>query len=162
MASEDSKAAPPIIPLQLLAKLERLRPDLSRYGCIQKNGKVWRLRIRSENVELGYRQHRSVVLGADERIVDAVRAQLQKWRDEVAVPDAQQPSKKEMTEDERNVAELRRQVVKAAGDGPAARRRSTHWFEKVQKDPKEIWRFCITGGLPQPKKVGRPRKAHWY
>ena len=67
------------IPEQLMSILVELRPLLQVQGIVQRKGGVYRLRYRQIGPE-GYRQHKSLPLGTDERIIAEVRALIQTWR----------------------------------------------------------------------------------
>ncbi len=75
------------IPYELLEQLYALRPVLERQGIVQfrlesNRTPSFRVRFRSADPETNRRTHRSIPIGDDPRVAEAVTALLQRWRQE--------------------------------------------------------------------------------
>jgi hypothetical protein len=73
------------IPPNLLSKLETERACLARNGAVQLRAdpdrqRSFRLRYRALDVEAGYAKHRSIPLGSDRALAEAVQGLLGYWR----------------------------------------------------------------------------------
>jgi len=78
---------PHIILAELRSELEALRPVLERQGVVQFHSgadrlESYRLRYREFNKSAGYTLHRSLALGSDTMIAEAVTALIQLWQDQ--------------------------------------------------------------------------------
>lgn len=167
----DDRKAPPSIPQPLLSKLLSLRPVLEVKGAFQKrtekgrNWRSWRLRFRYEDVELGYRKHRSLALGTDEGVARAAWTLVQSWRAERARRKAEvEEAKRRARERARQHGINRKYVRLAAPGGRDVRYRVAQDYDKAAAEgPGQAFMFAarMQHTYPRPR-TGRPPKARLW
>lgn len=155
MESVESK-----IPPALLDRLIPLRPLLERNGVLQLLGNKIRLRYRAECD--GYRVHRSLLIGDDPEVVDAVETLLARWRAERQARFAEE----EKRETEARLAARKERLLRQLfcsldGGGWRRQRQLRDFYNECQADPRNALRYVVTHELPPRRKSGRPRKFIW-
>jgi hypothetical protein len=120
------------------------------------------LRYREADAE-GTIVHRSLPLGADAKVAEAVRAQIALGRAKRATDAAEQRAKaagdKRRRKEERLCAQLAQNIV---GGGRRRRQQIREWYADMQKDPSAMMKFTLTGAFPEPRKPGRPRNVRLW
>ena len=149
------------IPDPILRKLNELRPQLEQQGIVQPHDTAFRIRFRAE-CEYGYIVHRSIGLGSDPAIADAVRQLLTVWREEHAVKVAERAET--AAAGEREIQERRNQqrlLIALDSGGKRRRQQLQRFFSQIETEPNKALKFAMTGELPARPKLGRPRKGIW-
>ena len=153
-----------IIPNQLRSDLEALRPILERQGVVQfrhdpdRSG-TYRLRFREFNSDAGFTLHRSVSLGRDPAIGEAVAVIIRHWQDEFQPHKGKIEQATVSTVPENPPQDIARDAAQAlCGGGWRRREQVGAWYDKALNDPAEMMRFNITGAFPAVRKGGRPLK----
>lgn len=156
------------IPAELRGDLEALRPVLERQGVVQyrrytDRPGAYRLRYREFSKSAGFTLHRSLSLGHNPVVAEAVAALVQQWQDQFQAgqkaaeppPEAPKPDAP-LVDPARDVAQL------LAGGGWRRKKQIGAWYDKALQDPAEMIRFTFSGKFPAPRKAGRPPKKRLW
>lgn len=157
------------IPGVFLRSLHELRTALERDGSIQRrpNG-CYRLRYRIYDEEKGYYIHRSMGLGHEPEMADAVAALISKWRAEGAearrnaqleVEAAQRLEK--LTAAQRDF-EHRLAALGAGGGRDQQRATLQELRTALDSGPAEGLRYVMSLHEKRPKRAVRPRKMRLW
>ena len=147
------------IPPALLARLVALKPLLETQGILQLHRSVYRLRYRAE-CDYGYLVHRSILIGADVSIVNAVEALLERWRADRQARDAEEARKQadaRLEEDKEQV--LANLFATLHGGSRQRQRQLREFFRECWDDPVKALHYLFSHQLPPPKKPGEPTCA---
>ena len=157
-----------VIPNQLRSDLEALRPILERQGVVQfrhdpdRPGN-YRLRFREFNSDAGFTLHRSVSLGRDPAIGEAVAVLIRRWQDEFRPHKEKIEQAPVSTVPENPPHDIARDAAQAlCGGGWRRREQVGAWYDKAIQDPAEMLRFTLSGKLPAPRRAGRPPKKRLW
>ena len=147
-----------MIPPALLEQLTALRPMLERQGVLQLHRSVYRVRYRAE-CDYGYLVQRSLMIGSDLGVVNAVAGLLERWRTERQALDAKAARQQaEARLEERKGQVLSQIFTVLQGGGRRRQRQLRRFFRDCLEDPVKGMRYLFTHELPPAKKPGRPVK----
>ncbi len=154
------------IPRELLLELETLRPLIEQQGIVQQHhgddrSQRYRLRYREFDLDAGFTRHRSIPLGSNPVIIQAVAELIRQWKDEhlagQKADNEQQPPEPDATPDEA-VDPARELAQELCGGGRRRREQIAAWYDGALNDPVEMLNFNMTGAFPDVRKGGRPLK----
>jgi hypothetical protein len=149
------------IPVTLLEKLTAVRSVLETHGAVQPHHGKYRLRFRAE-CDYGYTVHRSIALGREPGVIDAVEALLERWRTARRARDAEvEKNQTEALLSKRKDVLMANMFAALYGVGPRRQRQLREFYHECRRDPRVGLRYAVTGVLPPRKKIGRPRKLSW-
>lgn len=160
------------IPEPLLARLKAERGVLCRQGCIQfrverDRRPFYRLRFRRFDPHLGCKRHRSILLGPDPAVAQAVKSMLGVWRQEhllerqheSQVSQRQQEARRNEILEECAIRQSLAAIVMAAGGGKHQIRDILQVYARCATDVRRLWMFGVMLGNYKPPLRGRPPAA---
>lgn len=156
------------IPGLLMGTLTALRPILVRQGAVQLHDgddrrPSYRVRYRQEDADLGYAVQRSLPLGDDPNVADAVTQLLASWREDAKAVgrETAEVGRKERLEHKRDRA-LIGLIVAGDGGGERRRRRAARMYDQAAKDgPFGLFRFITLQDFRRVRRPGRPCRKLW-
>lgn len=158
------------LPAELLFELKALQPTLERNGVVQLHHgtdrrPTYRLRFREYDSHAGYTRHRSIPLGHNPIVVQAVAEMIRRWQDEHQAGEKQiheQPPGKVIAPAVNQTDPALELAQELCGGGRRRRKHIGEWYEKALSDPIEMFRFNVTSAFPGVRKGGRPpNKRSW-
>jgi hypothetical protein len=156
------------IPTELYTDLEALRPILERQGVVQyrqgtdRRG-MYRLRFREFSTRAGFTLHRSMSLGYQPAVAEAVAVLIRRWQDEFQASSNSSKTTSGAQTTVAPTADAAREAAQAVcGGGWRRRQQIGEWFDQAVQDPAEMLRFTFTGKFPTPRKAGRPPKKRLW
>ena len=157
------------IPAALYAALTEIKSLLERQGVVQfqegddRHGS-YRLRYREFDSSVGFTRHRSLSLGRDPSVAEAVTALLQQWQDDhhhrVTLEEAVAAAARSPAAPPPDPARAMAQTL--CGGGWRRQKQIGEWYDLALDDPTEMMRFAFTGTFPAPRKAGRPPKKRLW
>ena len=158
------------IPAELLFDLSALRPVLERNGVVQLHHGTdrqpsYRLRFREFDSRVGYIRQRSIPLGHNPVVVQAVAELVRRWRDEYqpgGESTKSQPSPQATPPSEKQSDPALKLAQELCGGGWRRRDQIAKWYNEALGDPAEMMKFNLTGAFPGVRKGGRPLKKRTW
>jgi hypothetical protein len=149
------------IPATLLEKLIQIKPVLETQGTILPHKRYFRLRYRAE-CEYGYVVHRSISLGSDQGVLNAVETLLARWRADRQAREAEEEKRQAETRLEQRRTRLSANMFATVnGNGLRRQRQLRDFYHRCIDDPLLGMCFVVSHELPPRRKIGRPRKLIW-
>ncbi len=171
MVENEMNALNRIIPTDILAHVERLRPILKEQGAVLRRNDGgprthYRLRYRQQDEEKGYPVHKALSLGDDPSVARAVAELLSCWRREADLDQLDTLREEQARRAEEHRLNRRRKAVRAAvathGLGERVLRRAMRMLRGANDGgPCELWSFAQSAKFLKRKQPGRPRKLLW-